>query len=175
MNHYSYHQRLKAIWADAVARYQAGHRQPEGFLDNQTLAELAQLGLTLMDVFDYAEDYVNGGEPDFETFLMVHEVRRDYFLTRQQGRHSNQTLEPATLPAKTEATRGIVWLPRIMPKAIAKLRGELPPQIMYGCGGDRKFFKRNNIHPAELLRVAWAYEDDPEKIIDWVAARNTAS
>lgn len=175
MNHYSYQQRLKAIWTAAVAKYKSGHQQPEGFLDEETLAELAQLGVTLMDVFDYAEDFVSGGEPDFETFLMVHEVRRDYFLTVQKGVHSNETLNSSSLPAKTDETREILWLPRIMPKAIAKLRGELPPETMYGCGGDRKFFKTNNIHPAEFLRVVWAYEEELEKIVDWVAARKNAS
>lgn len=175
MNHYTYPKRLKTIWTEAVAKYESGHQKPEGFLDEETLVELAQLGVTLMDVFDYAEDYVNGGDPDFETFLMVHEVRRDYFLTKQKGVQSNETLNSSTLPAKTDEVRGIGWLPRIIPKAVAKLRGELPPEIMYGCGGDRSFFKTNNIHPAEFLRVVWAYEDEHEKIVDWVAARKNAS
>ncbi|MGB0258286.1 MAG: DUF5069 domain-containing protein [Coraliomargarita sp.] len=175
MNHYTYQQRLKAIWTDAVAKYESGHQKPEGFLDEKTLSELSQLGVTLMDVFDYAEDYISGGEPDFETFLMVHEVRRDYFLTTQKGVHSNDRLDSSTLPAKDSELRGIVWLPRIIQKALSKLRGELPPETMYGCGGDRKFLKTNNIHPAEFLRIVWAYEDDHEKIIDWVAARKNAS
>ena len=42
---------------------------------------------------------------------------------------------------------------------------------MYGCGGDRRFFKENGIHPAEFLRAAWAYEDAESKLIDWVVAR----
>ena len=88
---------------------------------------------------------------------------------------STKQLDPETLPAKTDSVRGIVWLPRILPKAKAKLRGELPPEIMYGCGGDRRFFKENNLHPAEFLRVNWAYEDSPEKIIDWVEARRMAA
>ena len=46
---------------------------------------------------------------------------------------------------------------------------------MYGCGGDRRFFKTTNIHPAEFLRVVRAYEDEHEKIVDWVAARKNAS
>lgn len=175
MDHYNYPKRLKAIWTAAVAKYKTGHKTPEGFLDDDTIAELATLGLNLMDVFDYAEDYINGGDPDFETFLMVHEVRRDYFFTKQAAVQSTERLDPASLPAKTDETRGIVWLPRIIPKAIAKLRGELPPETMYGCGGDRRFFKTNNIHPAEFLRVVWAYEDDHCKIIDWVAARRTSS
>ena len=174
MQHYNYQQQLKEIWTQAVARYEAGHRQAAGFLDAATVTELAQLGLTIMDVFDYAEDYVSGGEPDFETFLLVHAVRRDYFRHQQGGRHSEQRLDPTSLPAKSDAVRGIAWLPRILPKAIAKLRGELPPEIMYGCGGDRRFFKTHNIHPAEFLRITWAYENEPERIIDWVEARRAA-
>ena len=35
------------------------------------------------------------------------------------------------------------------------------------------FFKENNIHPAEFLRAAWAYEDETSKLIDWVSARKS--
>lgn len=171
MDNYTYQKDLKAIWTAAVEKYKAGHQKPEGFLDDATVAKLATIGLNVMDVFDYAEDFVDGQEPDFETFLMVCEARRDYFLTIQEGKLSSKRLDPATLPAKDAEVNGIVWLPRIMPKAIAKLRGELPSETMYGCGGDRRFFKTNNIHPAEFLRAAWAYEDEPEKIVEWVEAR----
>ena len=33
---------------------------------------------------------------------------------------------------------GIAWLPRILVKARLKLRGEMPADLMYGCGGDRQ-------------------------------------
>jgi len=42
---------------------------------------------------------------------------------------------------------GIEWLPRIIPKTKAKLRGELR-DLMYCCGGDRRFFQAHSIHPA---------------------------
>lgn len=174
MEHYTYQETLKTIWEAAVAKYKSGTTSPENFFDAATLAELASVGLNTMDVFDYAEDYVTRGEPDFETFLMVCEARRDYFLTVQKGEPSTQTIASDALPPKDAEVKGIVWLPRIMPKAIAKLRGELPPETMYGCGGDRRFFKENDIHPAEFLRAAWAYEDDPSKLIDWVVARKSA-
>ena len=171
MNHYDYQSRLKAIWLEATEKYKAGNRQPDSYFDEATLADLASVGLNTMDVYDYVEDYLSGGEPDFETFIMVCEARRDYFITIQEGKASDQTLDSSTLPAKDLEVNGIVWLPRIMPTVLAKLRGELPPETMYGCGGDRRFFKANNIHPAEFLRVAWAYEDEPKKIIKWVEAR----
>ncbi|MEO0510693.1 MAG: DUF5069 domain-containing protein [Verrucomicrobiota bacterium] len=175
MNHYNYQTSLKQIWTDAVAKYEAGNREPENYFDEDTLADLASVGLNTMDVYDYAEDYVSGGEPDFETFLMVCEARRDYFFTEQKGELSSNRLDSLTLPAKSEAIEGIVWLPRIMPKALAKLRGELPPETMYGCGGDRRFFKENSIHPAEFLRASWAYQDEPERLIKWVLARRSES
>jgi len=171
MNPYDYQKRLKEIWTHAVERYRDGNREPDSYFDEATLEELASIGLKTMDVYDYAEDFVAGGEPDFETFLMVCEARRDYFLTVQGGSPSERTLDTSTIPPKDAEVRGIVWLPRIRPKAIAKLRGELPPETMYGCGGDRKFFKTNRIHPAEFLRAVWAYEDDEAKLIDWVESR----
>jgi hypothetical protein len=66
---------------------------------------------------------------------------------------------------------GIVWLPRILPKTRAKLRGELPASMMYGCGGDRRFFKENDILPAEFLALVWRAADDDGAIIAWVKAR----
>lgn len=173
MDHYSHTRRLKEIWQQAVERYSEGNREPDSFIESEDLEFLRSIGLNVMDVYDYAEDYNCGGEPDFETFLTVCEVRRDYFLTIQKSQPSEKRLDPAALPAKTDSLRGIAWLPRILPKALAKLRGELPPEIMYGCGGDRNFFKENNIHPAEFLRHAWANEDSEEKIIDWVESRRS--
>ena len=80
-------------------------------------------------------------------------------------------MDSQTLPAKTDEARGIAWLPRIIPKAKAKLRGELPPDTMFCCGGDRNFFRTNDIHPSEFLRVVKDAGDDEETIIDWVVSR----
>ena len=171
MNNYTYQARLKEIWTAATEKYRGGHQTPEGFLDRVTIEELATVGLNVMDIFDFVEDFIGRDEPDFETFLMICEARRDYFFTIQEGKLSSKRLDPAALPAKDAEADGIAWLPRLMPKAIAKLRGELPPETMYDCGGDRRFFKTHDIHPAEFLRVAWAYEDDPDKIVDWVKER----
>lgn len=174
MDHYTYQKTLKTIWENAVAKYRDGNREPDSYFDEATLAELASIGMNTMDVYDYAEDFISSEEPDFETFLMVHAARRDYFFTVQEAKVSNNVLDSSTLPPKDQEVQGVVWLPRIFPKAIAKLRGELPSETMYGCGGDRRFFKTNNIHPAEFLRAAWAYEDDEAKLVDWVLARKSS-
>ena len=78
------------------------------------------------------------------------------------------------MPAKTDAVRGIEWLPRIIPKAKAKLRGELPSSLMYCCGGDRRFFKTHDILPAEFLSLVWRHEHADAAIIDWVVRRSAA-
>lgn len=108
-----------------------------------------------------------------ETFVLVQAVRRDYFFTAQHGKWSQTTIEVDSLPAKTDAVRDIEWLPRLIGKARAKLRGEMPTTLMYCCGGDRRFFKAHDIHPADFLRAAWAYEDDDDKLIDWVISRSS--
>jgi len=174
MQSYNYQITLKRIWEDALSKYESGSREPDEFFDTETLAELASVGLGAMDVYDYVEDYSSGGEPDFSTFLLICEARRDYFLTEQNAKPSDKRLDTDSLPAKTDEVEGIVWLPRLMPKALAKLRGELPPETMYCCGGDRKFFKEHDIHPAEFLRATWAYQDDPSRLVEWVLTRQGA-
>ena len=78
------------------------------------------------------------------------------------------------MPAKTDAVRGIEWLPRLIPKAKAKPRGELPSSLMYSCGGDRRFFRGHDILPAEFLSLVWRNENNDAAIIDWVARRIAA-
>ena len=102
-------------------------------------------------------------------------VRRDYFLNVQGGRASTAVIDEAALPAKADAVRGIAWLPRLLPKARAKLRGELPASLMYCCGGDRRFFREHNILPAEFLALTWRHGNDPDAVIDWVVRRRAAA
>ena len=75
------------------------------------------------------------------------------------------------VPAKTDAVKGIEWLPRLIPKTKAKLRGELPASLMYSCGGDRNFFRTHDIHPAEFMSVVWRHLDNDAAIVDWVLKR----
>jgi hypothetical protein len=98
-------------------------------------------------------------------------VRRAYLREVQKGTTSQKMLDPDSLPDKDSSAKGIRWLPRIIPKAKAKLRGELHPDVMYCCGGDRRFLRENDIHPAEFLRIVWQNEDDDKAIINWVVKR----
>jgi len=171
MEAYTYQKTLLDIWTEGVRAYKAGGREADSFFDDETVSSLASIGLKPIEVYDFVEDFCERGEPDFSTFLMVSEARRDYFLTEQSGERSTHEISMDALPPKSEALDGIEWLPRLIPKAEAKLKGEMPRDLMYCCGGDRKFFKENNIHPAEFLRVAWAYMGKPEKISEWVRER----
>ena len=175
MTHYDFPQKFREVYDRALRSYRAGAKNAAALLSAEDTRWLESIGSRAQDMFDYAEDVTDGGEPDFATALLVQAVRRDYFLNVQGGKPSRTVLETDKLPAKTDAVRGIEWLPRIIPKTKAKLRGELPQDLMYGCGGDRRFFKTHDIHPAEFLRLVWTHEHNDEAIIDWVVARSKAA
>jgi len=167
---YDFHSQLSKIWNNAVELYKSGNSEFHTFNIDSHLALLQSWGLKKIDVFDFVEDWCLHQEPDFNTFLLVHYERWSFFRDEQQLIPSKNLLDPATLPPKNEAFQGITWLPRILPKARAKLRGELPQEVMYGCGGDREFFRTNNIHPAEFLQIVRSLEDD-SSIMQWVVNR----
>lgn len=174
MKHFSFPNQFRSLYEKAVALYAEGKRGADTFFTADESHFLAANGITPQHMYDYAEDH-NGydGEPGLLQALGIELVRRDYFLNVQGGRASTTTLDETKLPAKTDAIRGIVWLPRILPKARAKLRGELPASLMFCCGGDRKFFKQHDILPAEFLSLLWRYEKNDGAVVDWVIRRST--
>jgi hypothetical protein len=164
-------EKLAELWHRAVNLYESGHQNVETFPIEEDLPFLRSLGMNKIDVFDFAEDWVCEGEPDLASFLLIHEHRRDYFWEVQNRVESSERLDSTKLPAKDSEIEGIRWLPRIIPKARAKLRGELPPETMFCCGGDRHFFHHNKIHPSEFLGIVRRAGEDDQKIIDWVVQR----
>lgn len=172
MSHYDFTGRFRALYHKAVKLYAEGQRGADTFFDAEESAFLAANGLTAQHLYDYAEDEVGGGEPGYDHALAVELVRRDYFVNVQQGRASTRVLDEAAMPPKDAAVEGIAWLPRIIPKTKAKLRGELPASLMYPCGGDRRFFKQHDIQPAEFLSLVWRHEDDDAAIVRWVVQRS---
>lgn len=174
MQHFDFPKKFRAVYDKAVGLYAKGQRGAETFFSAEEKAFLSANGLTPQHVYDYAEDHNNyDGEPGFDHALTIEVLRRNYFLHVQNGVPSRTVLEEPKMPGKTEAVKGIAWLPRLLPKARAKLRGELPPSLMYGCGGDRRFFKDHDILPAEFLSQVWRHEKD-EPVIDWVVQRAAA-
>jgi hypothetical protein len=174
MKHYTFTVTFRALYDKAVNLYARGQRGADSFFSAEEKALLTANGITPQHLYDYAEDANNEGEPDFGTAVGVELIRRDYFLNEQKGKPSSHVLDQASLPAKHEALEGITWLPRIIPKARAKLLGELPPSLMYGCGGDRHFFQTHDIHPAEFLRLIWTHLDDPAAVAAWVKRRSAS-
>ena len=166
---YRWHHELKQLFVLGIERHRTGELTPEKHFHETERAYLATIGLTAHEFFDFVDDHVRyHGDPDWETVLLVNAVRRDYFLAVQQGRWSTSLVSVTDLPAKDAKLDGIPWLPRLIKKAEAKLRGEMPPELMYGCGGDRNFFREHGIHPADFLRHVWAADGDEQKVLAYV-------
>jgi hypothetical protein len=159
---------FRTIFAEGVKQYRAGQRDVASFFTADEQIFLAGLGANSQEIFDYVEDYSHGGDPTFETVLLVTAVRRDYFRGVQKGTPSTQVRDLDSFPDKSAELDGIAWLPRIIAKARAKLQGELPPDYMYGCGGDRPFLRRHKIHLADFLRFVWEADDDTAKIVSFL-------
>ncbi len=173
MKHYDFPEKFRALYDKAVGLFAKGQRGADTFFNAEETAWLAANGLTAQHLYDYAEDHNNYGEPGFAHAVAIETIRRNYFVNVQRGKASSTVLDADKMPAKTDAVRGIEWLPRIIPKAKAKLRGELPASLMYDCGGDRRFFKTHDIAPAEFLDFVAHHESDDTAIVDWVATRSS--
>lgn len=174
MDHYNYQETFKILYDKAVRNYASGNQDKSSYYSESELAFIQANGWRVQDFYDYGEDWVQGEQPSYEVAQSIEQVRRDYFLHIQKGNASPERISAETLPAKTDSVNGIEWLPRILPKARGKLRGELPEEIMYCCGGDRRFLMTHDIHPAEFLRVVWANMENDEGIIEFVERRSPA-
>jgi len=175
MKNYDFPTRFAELYDQAVALYARGQRGAATFFDPAQRAWLAASGLTPQHLYDYAEDHNHGGEPGFGHAVTIESARHNYFINVQHGVASKTVLDEAALPSKDAAVKGIAWLPRLIPKAKAKLKGELPESLMYCCGGDRRFFKAHDILPAEFLGVIWRNLDHDDAVVDWVVARSAAA
>jgi hypothetical protein len=132
-------------------------------------ALLTEIGYQPREFFDFVEDFCEEAAPSASTALLIAAVRRDYFQVVMHGQLSEKRLTSADLPTFGDELSGISYLPRILAKAEAKLRGELDPDLMFGCGGDRHFLKKNgDLHPADFLRQVWAANGDAAKLVAWM-------
>ena len=161
-----------ALFERGVALYQSGNRDYTSHYTPADLAFLADIGCQPREFFDFVEDFCDEGVPSASTALLVAAVRRDYFLTVPPKACDGPRLTSEALPTFGDELAGIAYLPRILAKARAKLRGQLDPDLMFGCGGDRNFLLHHGqIHPADFLRRVWAAGDDAPKLAAWVAAQ----
>jgi len=174
MEHYNYQETFKILYDKAVERYAAGDHDKTSYYNEPELAFIKTNGFRIQDFYDYAEDWIHHQEPSYEIAQSIEQVRREYFLYKQNSQASDKRISDADLPAKSDTLNGIRWLPRILPKARGKLLGELPDEIMYCCGGDRHFLATHDIHPSEFLRVVWANMDNDDAILAFVEKRSPA-
>ena len=152
-----------------LAAYQSGDRDFEKYYTCEDSTFLASIGCKPREFFDFVEDLGDAGVPSISTALLVAAVRRDYFHTVQKGIPSATLLTGNDVPTFGEELEGMTYLPRLLAKGRAKLRGELDPDLMFGCGGDRNFLKNHgDIHPADFLRHLWASGTDDQKITTWI-------
>lgn len=174
MTLHSWDQNFKALFDRCVQAHRGGNTNQNLWYSADDKAFLGSIGCTPQEFFDFVDDHVRYSDgPSFETALLIAAARRDYYTAVQRGMASAHRVDPTTLPAKTASVEGISWLPRLIVKARAKLCGEMDPDTMYGCGGDRAFFAQHKLHPADFLRVVWAAGDDDKRIIDYVKTGGT--
>ncbi|MDX1951219.1 MAG: DUF5069 domain-containing protein [Verrucomicrobiota bacterium] len=171
MNHYEWPLEFRKVYDAGLKRYHQGVKQPDGMFQATELKFLGEIGCSAQELYDFIDDNVRYGEPAFETALLVAAARREYFIYVMNGKPSGKTVSMDDLPGKKTAVDGIAWLPRLIVKARLKLRGEMPADLMFGCGGDRPFLQSLGIELSEFLRFVWAAGDDDRKVIDWVKGK----
>lgn len=159
---------FRAIFRKAVDRYKSGAHSADAMFQPDELSFLASVGCSAQELFDFVEDRVRYTDVTEDLVVRIAAVRRNYFLSEQHGKASAVRVRMSDLPSKQAAVDGIEWLPRLIVKARAKLRGEMPPELMYGCAGDRPFAVRMNIDLAEFLRVVWDAGNRDASAIEYV-------
>jgi len=165
----NWNEKFTELFRKCLREYQAGNGNFESYYTVSDLSFLKSIGYKPRELFDFVEDFADEGHPSESTALLVAAVRRDYLTIAQDGQLSSKEITRNDLPTFGDQIGGITYLPRILAKARAKLRGELDPDMMYGCGGDRNFLRNHgNIHAADFLRHTWAAGDDDQKMIDFV-------
>jgi len=168
MSHYQWDTTFTELYHRCVESYRNGDHNFDGYYSEDDHAFLKSIGYKPREFFDFIEDYVEYGEPSPTTAVMIANQRRSYLQYEMHGRLSSKTLLPDDLPPRDAEMGGIAWLPRIIAKARAKLRGELDPDIMYCCGGDRGFLRSHDIFPADFLRAVWCAGNDDSNILGFV-------
>ncbi len=170
----SWQDEFRALFDRAVEKFSQGTRAPWGLFTQEEQEFLASLGATTQEIFDFVEDWVEDEAPDRETVVRITAIRRAYFLQEQGGQFSGQTIYTRHLPSPSTPLAGLPWFPRIIEKAKAKLRGELPPDLMFSCGGDRRFLSKVGINPADFLQEVWDAGEDTDRLIRFVTGTSPA-
>jgi hypothetical protein len=166
MDQESWKTEFHSVYSRGISNWRSGRRVSHKLFNEQDLRFLNSIGCSAQELADFVEDFCTDGEPDFETVLEVQTIRKDYFTHVLGLKHAEHTARMEDLPPKSEAVDGIAWLPRLIVKARLKLRGEMPSDLMYGCGGDRPFLRRMRSSLPEFLRLVRDCGEDTRRIVD---------
>jgi hypothetical protein len=167
-------QQLREVHSRGVAAWREGKRSPSTMFSEADARLLSSFGCTEQELFDFVDDLMAYGEPDLETVCEVQALRLAYLEKVMGGRRSDFVASMDALPRKTDAIDGIAWLPRLIAKARLKLRGEMPPDLMYGCGGDRPFVRRMGTSLPAFLQLVWDCGDDDRAVVEALKASQRA-
>lgn len=165
---------LSKIHTWAVEAYRAGQRDADALVMPEHRDFLKRIGVSSQVVKDYAEDFVKHAAPDAATFIAVAEARKQFFHTTQRSIPATRIVQEPELPLREEQWDGIPWLPRIAMKARCFLEGTLCDDVMYGCGGDRRFIAEHHLSLPGFLEIVRGSEGAPEKIVAAVKASRLA-
>lgn len=166
MNDAAWEKQFRAVYERGVVAWQAGSRKPGTMFKAEDVGFLESIGCTAQELYDFVDDALLDGEPDFATILAIQAIRRDYLLNEMKGLLRGKQAAMSDLPPKWQEVDGIAWLPRIIVKARLKLRGEMPDDLMFGCGGDRPFVRRMKTTLPDFLQQVRECGSDDRRIID---------
>lgn len=164
----SWEAEFRAVYDRGVQAWKSGRRSPASMFEPADVQFLASIGCTAQELFDFVDDFQVYGEPSFETVHAVQAIRRDYFLNTLGAKSTGRTASMEQLPPKAASVEGIPWLPRVIEKARLKLRGEMPADLMYGCGGDRAFFAKVHMTLPQFLELVRDAGTDTPRVVQAV-------
>jgi len=162
---------FRTLFESKVTAYKNGIQNARAMFSKEEEDFLRSIGATTQEIYDFVEDWCDDGEPAPEMVIAITQIRRDYFLNDQQGQYSKFVRSTDLFPPREASLAGLEWFPRIIEKAKAKLQGELPSDLMYSCGGDRRFLKKIRVNPDEFLQVVREAGDDVDHIVKFVTDR----
>ncbi|MDQ5978034.1 MAG: hypothetical protein QG602_1006, partial [Verrucomicrobiota bacterium] len=99
MKHYDFADQFRALYDKAAKLYASGRTDQASYFTADEQTFLTANGITVQNMFDYAEDQANYGEPGYDRALAIETVRRDYFLNVQGGKPSPTVIDVAKMPA----------------------------------------------------------------------------
>ena len=93
VDNYNWPKTLREIFEDSLAAYRAGKHDARSMFDEKQSDFLEAIGATPQEIFDFVEDTSYGGEPGFETTLLITATRREYFAEFNTA-HPTRKLSP---------------------------------------------------------------------------------